>query len=198
MRLFSLICFCYIVVTAHSFLPASRLAERFKNQDAVVALKMKPSSSSSSDQQADMRLYQSSTAMDAQQTLSYPAAYSSDVTYKTHPVQNWVQQLKPSPLVKAVASSTLFIFADIAIKHIFKAKSISFPSSLAGCCAMAAVLLTNPMHATMYKVLAPGAKLLQKFLMVFLVPNLIVLPLCDGVGSAVEVSGTVVYWSIVC
>ena len=184
MRLFSLICFCYVVVTSHAFLPTSRLAERFKHDVHTVVLKMKPSSGASDD---TMRLYQSSTAMDAPATLSYPAAYSSDVNYKTHPVQNWVQQLKPSPLVKAAASSTLFVFADIAIKHIFKAQGISFPSSLAGCCAMAAVLLTNPMHATMYKVLAPGAKLLQKFLMVFLVPNLIVLPLCDGVGSAMEV-----------
>jgi hypothetical protein len=189
MRLFSLICFSYIVVAARAFLPASHLAERFKHNES--GLKMKPESKDSAN--VNMRLYQSSTSTTLEsQAVSYPSTtfqspFSSDINYKTHPVQNWVQQLKPSPLVKAVASSTLFIFADVAIKHIFKAKGISFPSSLAGCCAMAAVLLTNPFHASMYQVLAPGARLLQKFLMVFLVPNLIVLPLCDGVGSAMEV-----------
>jgi len=101
---------------------------------------------------------------------------------------NIVQSLASKPLTKAMLSSTLFVLTDMIIKTIFKAKSISFPSSLAGCCFLAATLLTTPFHETLYRVLNPGAKLMQKFMMIFLVPNLIILPLCGGSYSVMEMS----------
>jgi len=76
----------------------------------------------------------------------------------------------------------------LIIKAIFKTKGISFPSSLAGCCFLATTLLSTPFHETLYRVLSPGAKLMQKFMMIFLVPNLIILPLCGGAYSATEVA----------
>jgi hypothetical protein len=101
---------------------------------------------------------------------------------------NIVQSLTSKPLTKAILSSTLFVFTDLIIKAIFKTRGISFPSSLAGCCFLAATLLSTPFHETLYRVLSPGAKLMQKFMMIFLVPNLIILPLCGGAYSATEVS----------
>ena len=103
---------------------------------------------------------------------------------------NLIQSLAGAPLTKAILSSTLFVFTDMLIKNIFKAKGVSFPSSLAGCCVLAATLLASPFHERLYRILNPGAKLMQKFMMIFLVPNLIVLPLCGGSYSALEVSET--------
>mmetsp|Transcript_6269 Transcript_6269/g.13440 ORF Transcript_6269/g.13440 Transcript_6269/m.13440 type:complete len:528 (-) Transcript_6269:247-1830(-) len=101
---------------------------------------------------------------------------------------NLLQDLASAPLTKAVLSSTLFVFTDMLIKNLFKAKGISFPSSLAGCCFMAATLLAAPFHEKLYRILNPGAKLMQKFMMIFLVPNLVVLPLCGGNYSALEMA----------
>lgn len=193
-------CFLLIVGTVvgstDAFLPTSQIAVRQQiiNDDAF-ALYMKQSKNRHAEYQngqPDVRLHQSSTSYDAsatcaQSVLLIPTATTSTAASSSNPLAKALLQ-QPSLLVKALASSTLFIFSDILIKQIFKAKGIGFPSSLAGCCAMAATLLVNPFHASMYQVLAPGAKLLQKFLMVFLVPNLIVLPMCDGCGSVTDVS----------
>jgi len=99
-----------------------------------------------------------------------------------------LQSVASAPLTKAVLSSTLFVFTDLIIKNIFKAKGISFPSSLAGCCFLAGTLLASPFHQKLYRILNPGAKLMQKFMMIFLVPNLIILPLCEGSYSALEMA----------
>mmetsp|Transcript_12605 Transcript_12605/g.20306 ORF Transcript_12605/g.20306 Transcript_12605/m.20306 type:complete len:538 (+) Transcript_12605:104-1717(+) len=168
--------------TSEAFLPTSRIAER--KHDALSSMVMKPSPQDDYIyKNQDVRLYQSSTSFDPSTAAShlYPSATATTTAATPRALP------KPSPLVQAILSSSLFVFADIAIKNIFRVKGIAFPSSLAGCCAMAATLLVNPFHESMYKVLSPGAKLLQKFLMVFLVPNLIVLPLCDGCGSVTEV-----------
>lgn len=101
---------------------------------------------------------------------------------------NLLQDLASAPLTKAVLSSTLFVFTDMLIKNLFKAKGISFPSSLAGCCFLATTLLASPFHEKLYRILNPGAKLMQKFMMIFLVPNLVVLPLCGGNYSALEMA----------
>ena len=100
---------------------------------------------------------------------------------------NGLKSFVSAPLTKAIFSSALFVFTDMLIKKLFKLKGISFPSSLAGCCLLAATLLSTPAHEKLYKILNPGAKLMQKFMMIFLVPNLIVLPLCGGTYSAAEV-----------
>jgi len=102
--------------------------------------------------------------------------------------KNLLQSVSSAPLTKAILSSTIFVFTDMLIKNLFKAKGISFPSSLGGCCFVAATLLASPFHQKLYRILNPGAKLMQKFMMVFLVPNLIILPLCGGNYSALEMA----------
>jgi len=101
---------------------------------------------------------------------------------------NIFQSVASAPLTKAILSSTLFVFTDLLIKRLFNANGISFPSSLAGCCFTAAALLASPFHERLYRILNPGAKLMQKFMMIFLVPNLVVLPLCEGSYSALEMA----------
>jgi hypothetical protein len=136
-------------------------------------------------------LFQSSTVYNPSTTTVTTSSSSQGVLYSPAATSTTLSKptsFQPSPLVKALASSTLFIFSDVFINKVFRANGIGFPSSLAGCCAMAAALLISPYHATMYQVLEPGARLLQKLLMIFLVPNLIVLPLCGGCGSITEVS----------
>jgi hypothetical protein len=151
----------------------------------------------------DVRLYQSSTSYDpsksstfstatsaaAGQTLLYPGSSTTSATTKTsiHIIVDGVSTMTQNPLVQAIASSAVFVVLDVFIKNMFRLRGVHFPSSLAGCTGLAFTLLVNPYHRSMYTVLSPGAKLLQKFLMVFLVPNLIVLPLCDGCGSITEV-----------
>jgi len=102
--------------------------------------------------------------------------------------KNLLQSVSTAPLTKAILSSTLFVFTDILIKNLFKSKGISFPSSLAGCCFLATTLLASPFHQKLYRILNPGAKLMQKFMMIFLVPNLVILPLCGGNYSALEMA----------
>jgi hypothetical protein len=153
----------------------------------------------------DVRLYQSSASYDpsksstsstatsaaAGQTLLYPGSSTSttSATTKTsiHIIVDGVSDMIKNPLGQAIASSAIFVVLDVFIKNVFRLRGVHFPSSLAGCTGLAVTLLVSPYHRSMYAVLSPGARLLQKFLMVFLVPNLIVLPLCDGCGSITEV-----------
>lgn len=163
-----------------------------------------PTSSSSPHNRyhdVDVRLYQSSTAASPPSSstfLSTPSSLGTSSTPDTTSshgqspsslIQNGVTAVtRSSPLIRAVASATIFVVMNTGLQQLFLTKAIAFPSSLAGCMALAIGLLSSPNHRQIYKVLAPGSKLLQKFLMVFLVPNLIVLPLCDGCGSVTEVS----------
>jgi hypothetical protein len=143
-------------------------------------------------QEADVRLYQSSTAYDPTSTTSptrthFEQCEKKKNNNKKEKLVQAVQQLALSPLLRSMASATLFVGMNMMLQRFFKAASISFPSSLAGCMILSTGLLVTPNHEQVYDILSPGAKLLQKFLMVFLVPNLIVLPLCDGCGSITEV-----------
>ena len=92
-----------------------------------------------------------------------------------------------------VASTSLLVAADVAIRRLFQARSIAFPSSLAGCGFLFAALLT--LHAAraewgdaVHGVLAPGAAVLAKWLPVFFVPSLVTLPLAQSMGSGVELA----------
>ena len=110
---------------------------------------------------------------------------SGDATEKENTL---LQSVSSAPLTKSFLSSALFVLMDLCIKNILKTNGISFPSSVAGLCSLAMILLVSPFHTSLYRVLNPGAKLMQKFMMIFLVPNLIVLPLCEGSYSVYEVS----------
>jgi len=84
-------------------------------------------------------------------------------------------------------SASLLILLDTLFRQGFKALSISFPSSLAGCCLLFASMLTLPIGPKMFQILNPGAALLTRWLPVFFVPSLITLPLVESIGPSTEV-----------
>jgi len=88
-----------------------------------------------------------------------------------------------------------FFAINEAIKLLFSKYAITFPSSLAGCGALLAAFLILPSGTQLYDQFAPGAQVLAKWLPVFFVPSLILLPLREGVGSPIEllkVAGVIV------
>ena len=95
--------------------------------------------------------------------------------------------------IQRISSTTLLVAMDVAIRRLFQAKSIAFPSSLAGCGILFASLLS--LHAvksewgdSIYNVLAPGAAVLAKWLPVFFVPSLVTLPLAQSMGNGWELA----------
>jgi putative effector of murein hydrolase len=90
--------------------------------------------------------------------------------------------------VQAVTSAAAFVALDIAFRRLFRAWSITFPSSLGACTVLFATMLSLPQDSAhrIFGALQPGAALLAKWLPVFFVPSLIALPLADSVGSALE------------
>mmetsp|Transcript_8453 Transcript_8453/g.20886 ORF Transcript_8453/g.20886 Transcript_8453/m.20886 type:complete len:558 (+) Transcript_8453:138-1811(+) len=95
---------------------------------------------------------------------------------------------------KSVLSVGLWCALDIAFRRLFQSLDLAtkFPSSLAGCGALLAVLLLSPKSSSsstqtneskLYRLLSPGAALLAKWLPVFFVPSLVTLPLVGGVDS---------------
>ena len=98
------------------------------------------------------------------------------------------REKKGAAVAKSVLSASLLIILDITFRRLFQKLSISFPSSLGGCCALFASMLAMPFGQSVFKILSPGAALLAKWLPVFFVPSLITLPLTGGVGSAGEVN----------
>jgi len=95
-----------------------------------------------------------------------------------------------------ILATTILIFLDMKFRSTFLKYSIPFPSSLAGCGTLfASMLLLDAVSdekwgAGLYKALNPGAMLLAKWLPVFFVPSLVLLPLASGLGDAFEVRFT--------
>lgn len=89
---------------------------------------------------------------------------------------------EPNPVVAIIN----FFAINEAVKLLFSKYAITFPSSLAGCGALLAAFLILPSGSQLYDQFAPGAQVLAKWLPVFFVPSLILLPLRGGVGSAME------------
>jgi len=87
----------------------------------------------------------------------------------------------------------LFVGLDVAFRRAFKALGIAFPSQLGGCVILFTLwtLLSatggNKVADFMVNTLTPGAGWLAKFLPVFFVPGLAMLPVAPSVGSFVEV-----------
>jgi len=96
-----------------------------------------------------------------------------------------------STSVGALTSTTLLVLLDILFRKLFKYLNISFPSSLGGCGAIfATLILTNlsgrKLGDKLYGYLSPGAATLAKWLPVFFVPSLVILPLAPSLGSTME------------
>ena len=94
-----------------------------------------------------------------------------------------------------ITGVALFVGLDVAFRRAFKALNIAFPSQLGGCVILFTLwtLLSsvggNKIADSMVNILTPGAGWLAKFLPVFFVPGLAMLPVAPSVGSFVEVSG---------
>lgn len=123
-----------------------------------------------------------------------------------NPIKLRVQKTTPSQLyssasaavdkkdsVSPIISTLSIVLMDVFLRKAFKKASISFPSSLAGCGALFATLLTlhqiSPeLGDGLYDKLSSGAGVLAKWLPVFFVPSLVTLPLAPSMGSTLEVS----------
>eukprot|EP00557_Chaetoceros_sp_GSL56_P008334 CAMPEP_0176504902 /NCGR_PEP_ID=MMETSP0200_2-20121128/16200_1 /TAXON_ID=947934 /ORGANISM="Chaetoceros sp., Strain GSL56" /LENGTH=579 /DNA_ID=CAMNT_0017904403 /DNA_START=124 /DNA_END=1862 /DNA_ORIENTATION=+ len=98
-----------------------------------------------------------------------------------------------SPSCLATLTSTVGLIAlDISFRKLFKAFSISFPSSLGGCGAVFATMVglysfRPSLGDSVYNLLSPGAAILAKWLPVFFVPSLITLPLAAALGTSMEI-----------
>jgi hypothetical protein len=95
----------------------------------------------------------------------------------------------------AVLGSVVFALIEIGVKKSLKAADLNFPAQLGACIFLFAFLLlteaVNPELAnTMFSALSPGAGILAKWLPVFFVPALVMLPLSPSIGSSFEVRNT--------
>jgi len=95
-------------------------------------------------------------------------------------------------LLNAISGSVVMALIEKGVKEIFKANNIGFPSQLGACLVLFASLLlmevVNPKLAnTIFTALSPGAALLAKWLPVFFVPGLAMLPLAPSIGDTSEV-----------
>lgn len=94
-----------------------------------------------------------------------------------------------------ITGVALFVGLDVAFRRAFRALNIAFPSQLGGCVILFTLwtLLSsfggNKIADSMVNILSPGAGWLAKFLPVFFVPGLAMLPVAPSVGSFVEVRG---------
>ena len=104
------------------------------------------------------------------------------------------KESKSPTVAGSLLSASLLVVLDVAFRRLFQRLAISFPSSLAACCALFVSLLAFPFGQGVFNVLSPGAALLAKWLPVFFVPSLITLPLAGGVGSAAEVRDTIAHF----
>lgn len=92
---------------------------------------------------------------------------------------------------KAIAgASALFVF-DTIVRKTFRAQGIDFPAQLGGCIILFGFMLISEMVAPgvgdgLFKALSPGAALLTKWLPVFFVPGLAMLPLAPSIGTALD------------
>jgi hypothetical protein len=92
----------------------------------------------------------------------------------------------------AIAGAVAMAMVERVVKKVFVANNISFPAQLAGCIVLFfGLLLADAIVPgsgnAVYQALGPGTTLLTKWLPVFFVPGLAMLPLAPSVGSGMEV-----------
>ena len=93
---------------------------------------------------------------------------------------------------KAVAGAGAFLVMDTIVRKTFRANKIAIPPQLGGCIILFAAMIFLEMIVPgsgdgIFKALAPGAAFLTKWLPVFFVPGLAMLPLAPSIGTAVDV-----------
>jgi hypothetical protein len=93
---------------------------------------------------------------------------------------------------EAITGAVIMTLIERGINKIFVANGVKFPSQLGGCIALFFFLLLADVVSpglgnSVFTSLSPGSALLAKWLPVFFVPGLAMLPLAPSVGSGVEV-----------
>lgn len=108
----------------------------------------------------------------------------------------------PLPASNELSGAAIFLVLDHLFRKIFQAKGISFPSQLGGCCILFVLMnlleVVKPgLGDTIFTSLTPGAGFLAKWLPVFFVPGLAMLPLAPSMGSPVEVSHCICIYTFI-
>lgn len=98
---------------------------------------------------------------------------------------------------KQITGAAYFVIMDIVLRKLFTKYEIPFPSQLGGCCILFALMVVAELIRpgfgdAAFDVLSPGATILAKWLPVFFVPGLAMLPLAPSMGSPFEVCYVVV------
>jgi hypothetical protein len=109
---------------------------------------------------------------------------------------------KPAILNDAVTGTIVLTLIERIVNKFFVQAGVKFPAQLGGCGLLFAFLVIAEAAVpgvgnSIYEYLTPGTTLLTKWLPVFFVPGLAMLPLAPSVGSGLEVcciaSGNVIY-----
>jgi len=131
-----------------------------------------------------------------------------DVNLSHHPFENKIEKhLSSSNIHETLQSlrggegmfysnnllgAAFFVAYDIALRKVFTANDIAFPSMMAGCVfifigLVLAEIIKTGLGESIFQLLTPGSVLLAKWLSVFFVPGLAMLPLAPKFGSNLEV-----------
>lgn len=99
---------------------------------------------------------------------------------------------KPAILSDAVTGTVVLTLIERVVNHFFVQKGVTFPAQLGGCGILFAFLVLSEAIVpgfgdSIFAYLTPGTTLLTKWLPVFFVPGLAMLPLAPSVGSGLEV-----------
>lgn len=91
-----------------------------------------------------------------------------------------------------IVSAGAFLAIDYAVRKVFQASGITFPSQLGGCIILFCFLLgcdlvKGGLGNDILTFLTPGSALLAKWLPVFFVPGLVMLPCAPSLGSGLDV-----------
>lgn len=97
-----------------------------------------------------------------------------------------------TPSTQQLAGVVVFALIEVAFRKLFKANGIRFPGQLAGCVALfvfmiLAQIVSPGLGDVICNALSPGSGLLAKWVGVFFVPGLTMLPLAPSIGSPFEV-----------
>lgn len=92
----------------------------------------------------------------------------------------------------ALTGAVIMTLVERVTNRVLKSQGISFPSQLGGCIVLlffmlAAEFISPGLGDSIFSSLSPGSALLAKWLPVFFVPGLAMLPLAPSVGSGFEV-----------
>jgi hypothetical protein len=91
-----------------------------------------------------------------------------------------------------IVSAGAFFAIDYAVRKVFQANDITFPSQLGGCIILFCFLLgcdlvKGGLGNEILTFLTPGSALLAKWMPVFFVPGLAMLPRAPSLGSGLDV-----------